>query len=59
MEELDLHWLWNFFGDSRDPIVKVPLRKYRPSRVQDNISNFGTLASHIKNKEPQFLKWIQ
>ena len=59
VKELDMHWLWNLLEYSRDPIIKVPLRKYRPNKVMDNISNFGTLASHIKNKEPQFLDWLR
>jgi len=62
VKRLDMNWLWDFFGYKWSNTCKakldVPLRKYRPSSIKDNVSNFGTLASHIKNKEPQFLKWI-
>jgi hypothetical protein len=57
--ELDMLWLWKFLGITKERMMHVPLRKYRPKSVQDNISNFGTLASHIKNKEPEMLKWLQ
>jgi hypothetical protein len=59
-KKLDMEWLWDLFGYNwnRQAKLDVPLRKYRPSSIKDNVSNFGTLASHIKNKEPQFLKWI-
>jgi len=59
IKTLNIKWLLNFFGlNCSGKRINVPLRKYRPSKVSDNVSNFGTLASHIKNKEPQFLKWI-
>lgn len=57
-EFVDLKFLWGMLGYIWDSRVPVPLRKYRPKRVQDNISNFETLYKHVESKEPGMIKWL-
>lgn len=53
LKEIDLSWIDERFG-----IVPVPLRKYRPNRVSDNLSNWKEFVGYIEKHKPEYLKWI-
>jgi LPS sulfotransferase NodH len=59
IDSLNINWIYNLLDYHGNPIVKVPLRKYRPRSVSDNIDNFESLVHYIKNKSPEFLEWIK
>lgn len=42
-----------------DKEVNVPLRKYRPNRVYDNILNYNEVFDIVKKEEPHMIKWME
>lgn len=53
LKEVDLSWI-----DEKIGVVPVPLRKYRPNKISDNISNFDELYEYVKNNKPEYIKWM-
>lgn len=52
VKEIDISWIPGFKK------ANVMLRKYRPNKISDNISNFNEFKTYVKNNNQEYLKWI-
>jgi hypothetical protein len=53
---LDLGKIFKFLDIQSNPLVKVPMTKYRPSKVSGNICNINDMKEYFKDSD--ILKWI-
>jgi len=56
---LDFTEVFNFFGVSDNPMVKVPTKKYGPDKLIDRVGNYDKLYEYFKKEAPEYLKYVE